>query len=541
MVKPGEAATPMRWTFVPETYGMIYFAFLFVMILILAMITGSYADRDKDPIYEVFGVHSIVVAFSQEPAIQYGPAMYGVCFIFGTLLSYGRYCRVHILHQARHMSDGDYNWYLSNLAIETFALMMWSTVFAINDEWPEYQMMCVLFFVVAVIMSGLRENWYIQKYSLLDASSANFLYYYSVLFAVVGGYYCVHMTAIAFFGQAYRNDLWLEIVDDIVWLMFVVQFGFIWYFGMSSKMGYLDVEVTLEGIDVMKGAEWESLLNSEEKRESEQGAEPGMKRATDLAVAYETKINPDNYESYWILALNLFIGFACVLTYLYSDLDMTDNMVLTYFEINSLCLAFDFPPAIYFGPCASMFMILLAVPACMGTYSRLQILYLNYVIPKHQRDVNVFLALLEMVAIALFSSIFAVNDENIYSHTMLYVLLIAAMLAGAVRNIWYLWRFGSTSPGTKAGMTVYFVLFIIIGFGYLQEMVVMLYYHYRLWSSLAMYDFLDKAFTTLWLCLCFYGCVIDGDHGVLTVKFHLHDVNIPREESVGKEIETEEV
>lgn len=543
----GNKQKALQYVFVPELLRSWFATILsFALFVAIGMFYSQDLKGTDDAIYQTYGISSSLMYISQGLFIFFGPALYSYAFLIAVPWIVGHGVRIHLLFDHLLIASSTMWGHRVLIVLKIFCLMLFSTVFAVNDEWPEMQMFSWCTFVIALVVTEILYAWYLPKFSLLSDSLITAHFRYTVLFAIAGILYVGQALAITFGGESMRNDSFFQFLDSAVTALVVGQFVFAWLF--YNNLGTLKLTMTIDNIQELSSgsAEETSLLDSQDQDEEPVmlSGEPtsswlanimgvdtraANKDATDLKIQYEFKYAPDYWLSLWFLTMTCSLAFCGVVTYYFSDIDWEDNLVIRTFGYNSSCIVFDLPPSIYFGPTLAMIMDLTLIPYGFGQLARVWIMNLNGLTSDFVLNVYKVTVLLEMLSIGFFPTIFAVQDENMILHSWAYMQFIICICLMSLRNCWFFVTFSKRSTAIKGFFMLYTAILASSGLAAVAVNAEVLQYGPSAIRPI------NSSIAIVWtfsaLALSLVGAVIGTSNGVLHVSAELDDVYVDKKDS----------
>lgn len=156
-------------------------------------------------------------------------------------------------------------------------------------------------------------------------------------------------------------------------------------------------------------------------------------------------VNVEGLRTLIYFLFYVIVATGVFLTLLFSELDFEDNIVLTYFGTNNICVFFDYPPASYVLP------FLWAITCFVMVVERFCALvgvWLSHVakhISRAEYAIVTLAIFYQILSFWFFSTIFAVQPHDLHTlriHTVPYTNLVLSLAVMAMTNIWYAWKVG---------------------------------------------------------------------------------------------------
>lgn len=159
----------------------------------------------------------------------------------------------------------------------------------------------------------------------------------------------------------------------------------------------------------------------------------------------KASINVEGARSLIYVFFYVVVGTGMTLTSLYESVDFDDNIVLTYFGTNNICVNFDYPPSTYVLPSLWAVCNFVYVVERTAALTRLWLCCEHRHIASWEFQLIRFLIVYQIFSGWFFSTIFAVQPHDLHTlriHTIPFTNLIVSLSVMAMTNAWYGWRVG---------------------------------------------------------------------------------------------------
>jgi len=240
---------PLKHEFVPDIYESIFFGLLIFTLLFCSVLTVFVSDIDWEDniIYNTFGTNSPCIVLDVEPAIFFGPGLYGTCLVAITPYEIGQWLRAKLLWKNKLLSDFGYKAFYVCCGIEMMTFIIVSTIFAVNDESIHVHVYCYVQLIFGLIIGSLRKTCFIYYYSTSSEAFKLGLRIFSGMFVVSGIIFIISMIVALETQTCWTGSCDFQILNDLVFTILALSHVYVAY-KEGLACGIIDLKFTLRGI-----------------------------------------------------------------------------------------------------------------------------------------------------------------------------------------------------------------------------------------------------------------------------------------------------
>jgi len=260
----------LDYEFVPDIYESIFFGLLIFTLLFCSFLTVFVSDIDWEDniIYNTFGTNSPCIVLDVEPAIFFGPGLYGACLVAITPYEIGQWLRAKLLWKNNLLSDFGYRIFYLCCIIEMMTFIIVSTIFAVNDENIHVHVYCYVQLIFGLIIGSLRKTCFIYYYSTSSESFKLGLRIFSGTFVISGMIFMISMIVALETQTCWTGSCDFQIFNDLFFTILALSHVYVAY-KEGLACGIIDLNFTLRGIKT-KEAKDEIMKSVLEPRQVEE-------------------------------------------------------------------------------------------------------------------------------------------------------------------------------------------------------------------------------------------------------------------------------